>query len=148
MITAAWTDGSSIGNPGPAAWAVLVDGQLYSEYVGVRTNNQAEVLAIFNAIIRLPPNASSVIFTDSRCAIGWFSQHWNINTEFVRAYKRIIDDIVVSNNMNIVYSLVKAHSGIYENELVDTTAHSVAKRAMQVALNAPQIPCSRLHGVP
>lgn len=51
-----FSDGASRGNPGPAAIAFLVVGEgreilkRYSEYLGVRTNNQAEYEALIQAL--------------------------------------------------------------------------------------------------
>ena len=38
----AYTDGGARGNPGPAAIGVVVGDKEYGEYVGAKTNNQAE----------------------------------------------------------------------------------------------------------
>lgn len=51
-----YSDGASRGNSGPSAIAFIVvgeDGRIlkrYSEYVGVRTNNQAEYEAVISAL--------------------------------------------------------------------------------------------------
>jgi len=51
-----YSDGASRGNPGPSAIVFIVlrqDGKIlkrYSEYVGVRTNNQAEYEALISAL--------------------------------------------------------------------------------------------------
>ena len=51
-----YSDGASRGNPGPSAIAFTVVGaggeilKRYSEYVGVRTNNQAEYEALISAL--------------------------------------------------------------------------------------------------
>ena len=45
-----YTDGGARGNPGPAALGVVINGREYSEYLGVRTNNEAEYLALVFAL--------------------------------------------------------------------------------------------------
>lgn len=45
-----YTDGGARGNPGPAAIGVVVGGKHYDEYCGVKTNNQAEYLAVIFAL--------------------------------------------------------------------------------------------------
>jgi len=51
-----YSDGASRGNPGPSAIAFVVlteDGKIlkkHSEYVGMKTNNQAEYEALINAL--------------------------------------------------------------------------------------------------
>jgi len=47
-----YTDGGSRGNPGPAALGVFVEtlGKRYGEYIGTKTNNEAEYAAIMFAL--------------------------------------------------------------------------------------------------
>ncbi len=45
-----YTDGGSRGNPGPSAIGVVVGDKEYSEYLGERTNNQAEYMAVVFAL--------------------------------------------------------------------------------------------------
>lgn len=41
-----YTDGGSRGNPGKAAIGVVIGEKEYSEYIGIKTNNQAEYMAL------------------------------------------------------------------------------------------------------
>lgn len=122
-----WTDGACLGNPGHAAWGALVDRRLFSGYIGIATNNIAEISAVYNGIIRAPSGSTINIFTDSNLVVGVFCRGWRSSNEVVGAYKRIIDDLRDSHNLRITFRLVKGHSGIYENELVDSAASSVAR---------------------
>ncbi|MFA6354501.1 MAG: ribonuclease HI family protein [Candidatus Paceibacterota bacterium] len=45
-----YTDGGSRGNPGPSAIGVVVGDKEYSEYLGEKTNNQAEYQALVFAL--------------------------------------------------------------------------------------------------
>ena len=51
-----YSDGASRGNPGPSAIAFMIfneDGKIlkrYSEYIGIKTNNQAEYVALISAL--------------------------------------------------------------------------------------------------
>lgn len=47
-----YTDGGSRGNPGPAALGVHIEtlGKSYGEYLGEKTNNEAEYAAIVSAL--------------------------------------------------------------------------------------------------
>ena len=47
------TDGGSRGNPGPAAIGVTLGSREYGEYIGTKTNNQAEYLAVVFAFKKL-----------------------------------------------------------------------------------------------
>lgn len=48
-----YTDGGSRGNPGPAAIGVIFDGKEYGEFIGIKTNNQAEYEAIIFALKKI-----------------------------------------------------------------------------------------------
>lgn len=45
-----YTDGGSRGNPGPAAIGVVINDKEYGEYLGEKTNNQAEYEAVIFAL--------------------------------------------------------------------------------------------------
>lgn len=45
-----YTDGGSRGNPGPAACGYTINGIGYGEYLGVKTNNEAEYAGIIEAL--------------------------------------------------------------------------------------------------
>lgn len=45
-----YTDGGARGNPGPAAIGVVVSSKEYGEYLGEKTNNQAEYEAVIFAL--------------------------------------------------------------------------------------------------
>jgi ribonuclease HI len=47
-----YTDGGSRGNPGQAAIGVVVAGKEYGERLGVKTNNEAEYLAVIFALTK------------------------------------------------------------------------------------------------
>jgi ribonuclease HI/probable phosphoglycerate mutase len=47
------TDGGARGNPGPAAVGFVIGGKEYGEYLGVKTNNQAEYLAVIYALEKI-----------------------------------------------------------------------------------------------
>ncbi len=48
-----YTDGGSRGNPGPAAIGIVIGGKEYGEYLGNKTNNQAEYAAVIFALKKM-----------------------------------------------------------------------------------------------
>jgi ribonuclease HI len=50
-----YTDGGSRGNPGPAALGVYIEtlDRGYGEYLGIKTNNDAEYAAIYSALKKI-----------------------------------------------------------------------------------------------
>jgi ribonuclease HI len=119
----AFTDGSSRGNPGPAGWAVLHDGELSSGNFEYATNNFAELYAAREAIGLTPPNCHVHIHTDSQLVIGWLSKGWACNIDLNRF---LLDDIIEHcNTQKITYSTewVKGHSTDLDNTRVDAEAY-------------------------
>jgi ribonuclease HI len=51
--TVVYTDGGSRGNPGPAAVGVVIGDKEYGEYLGEKTNNQAEYEAVIFALKKI-----------------------------------------------------------------------------------------------
>jgi len=81
-----YTDGGSRGNPGPAAFCVMFKNELdqvvylHSEYLGVKTNNQAEMLAIGHAFEKAPAYTKGDVhlYSDSKCAISWLKGDYQV----------------------------------------------------------------------
>jgi ribonuclease HI len=127
-----WTDGAAKGNPGPAGWAVLKDGELISDWIGHATNNFAELFAILQALEACPPSSEVHVHTDSKLAIGllsgWRTEHAHL-ASLVKAIRVTAD----CKDQKLVLHKTRGHSGIAENEMVDRAA------AMQAALYANSI---------
>ena len=118
----AFTDGSVQGNPGPAGWAALVDGVLYSDSVGHATNNEAEMLAIMYAVMYAPSRCRLFIHTDSKLAIGWLSKSFGMrNKDLIRIAKAYFV-IIKAKGIVVTFKHVKGHSGDPGNTRVDRAA--------------------------
>ncbi|NQU78048.1 ribonuclease HI family protein [Candidatus Falkowbacteria bacterium] len=84
-----YTDGGARGNPGPAAFGVVVedlDGKMvgkFSKYLGETTNNQAEYQAVHFALEKAKEmRASEVeIFSDSELIVKQLNQDYKIKNE-------------------------------------------------------------------
>lgn len=92
-----YTDGASRGNPGPASWGfVFTDGEtvLYedSEYLGERTNNQAEYHAVINAIetAREMHDGPLVVHSDSKLLVNQLNGAWKVKD---RRLRELYDDV-------------------------------------------------------
>ena len=120
----AYTDGSARGNPGPAGWAVLIDGELYSDWVEYASNNWAEMYAILQAVMLAPSGVHLYIYTDSKLCIGWLSQSYGMRNkqliDIAKAY------FIVKATKHIVVTLkhVRGHNGDSGNQRVDRAAHA------------------------
>jgi ribonuclease HI len=92
-----WTDGGCVPNPGPAGIGVVIlDGkqrQEISEFLGMGTNNIAELTAIVRGLESLPDRTRPVVvYSDSAYAIGLLTQNWKpkANVELVAHLRKLI----------------------------------------------------------
>ena len=125
-----WTDGACSGNPGPMGIGVVViDGpqrKEKGEYLGVGTNNIAELTAIVRGIDLAGPAATDKpvrIFTDSSYAIGVLSKGWK-----AKANQALIADIKKRlAPLRAEFVKVAGHAGIPENERCDELARNAIR---------------------
>jgi ribonuclease HI len=122
-----WTDGACSGNPGPMGIGVVViDGaqrREAGEYLGVGTNNIAELTAIERGV-ELAGAAGDDgrrfrIYTDSSYAIGVLSKGWKAkaNQELIARIKRKLAAVP-----RVEFVKVAGHAGVPENERCDWLA--------------------------
>ena len=136
-----YTDGSCIGNPGPAGIGVVAcfsntDSQHLSKGIGRATNNIAELEAINLALQMIcerlieprtgpsPPLPLAIrIRSDSKYAIGVVTKGWKIsvNVELITSVKRRFA-LAKTLCPDIELRYVPAHSNIVGNELADKLA--------------------------
>lgn len=127
-----YTDGACSGNPGPMGLgAVVMDGderKEISEYLGIGTNNIAELTAIARALEAIPKahrKRTVVLHTDSSYSIGVLSKGWKAkaNTELIMGIRAQIEEFGALH-----FVKVKGHSGIPENERCDELATDAVSR--------------------
>ena len=123
-----YTDGSSLGNPGPAGCGVLMtykDREKHvSRYLGTGTNNVAELEGVRVALKLMKDRTVPVdIYTDSTYVIGVLQKNWKAkeNVELIESIRELLgkfDDVKLIK--------VKGHAGIGPNETVDELARQAA----------------------
>jgi len=122
-----WTDGACSGNPGPMGIGmVVIDGphrKEKGEYLGIGTNNIAELTAIERAVDLAGPSAASHrlrVYTDSSYAIGVLSKGWKAkaNQDLVARIRRKLTAFPAS----VEFVKVAGHAGVPENERCDELA--------------------------
>jgi ribonuclease HI len=123
----AYTDGSSLGNPGPAGWGVLYsDGREFSgDLIG--TNNQAELMAAWMAVENAPRGCQLEIATDSKLVIGWLSQGWNVQHLHIAQLIACFHNAVQSNDVEVTFRKVKGHASDVNNNYVDSSSRIEAR---------------------
>lgn len=140
-----FTDGSSLGNPGPGGWGSIVHihkGAEVHELGGSdpkTTNNRMEMTAVIEALNFLgmqkidEPNVT--VFTDSQYIIngitkwvhGWQANGWMTKTKVPVLNKDLWQKLVEAvKGKEIDWHYVEGHAGIPGNERVDGIATSFA----------------------
>jgi ribonuclease HI len=126
-----WTDGACEGNPGPAGLGVvIIDGaerRELSEYLGLGTNNIAELTAILRGLETIADRKRPVIvYSDSQYSIGLLTQNWK-----AKANKELVEELrgLTREFRDLRFVKVAAHSGIPLNERVDELARGAITRA-------------------
>jgi ribonuclease HI len=124
-----YTDGACTGNPGPMGiGVVVVDGKErreLSEYLGVGTNNIAELTAIERALEISPKDRTVVVHSDSAYALGLLGQSWKAkkNVELVARLRQL-----AAQFKDVRWVKVPGHSGVPENERCDVLARQAIEK--------------------
>lgn len=123
-----YCDGACSGNPGPAAWgAVLLCKGHRKEldgYIGIATNNEAEVTAAIEALAALKYPCKVIIYSDSKYLVEGAKGTWNITTN-LQCWSELEE---VAAPHEIEWKWIKGHSGIEGNERANTLANRRAYR--------------------
>jgi ribonuclease HI len=127
-----YTDGASRNNPGHASagWVVYnLQGEEHSagkKYLGEKTNNQAEYLALIAGIKEvLPLNAEFCIYMDSELIVKQMKGEYKIKNKELLPLWQEAQDLLLFKNWNIVY-IPREHN---------KRADALANEALDTALN-------------
>jgi len=134
--TGVFTDGSCEGNPGPGGfgWVWVEEDEIVDQGHGAdpaTTNNRMELAALIAAYKRLPRDASTTIYSDSKLCVDTLTQ-WAAGWER-RGWKRKSGPIANLELVREAYALfrehptvqvlwIKAHDGSRWNEYADALA--------------------------
>ena len=144
-----YTDGSSLGNPGPGGWAALLRFREREREIGGReaftTNNRMELLAAIRGLETLQRPCRVRLVTDStyvrdgitRWVASWKRRGWRTAggqpVKNVDLWQRL-DDAAAGHEVDWVWT--RGHSGHPDNERVDRRARAEAAAAMAGAAGA------------
>jgi ribonuclease HI len=126
-----YTDGASSGNPGPSGIGIVLrfgkHEKEISKYIGIATNNIAELEAIRTGLLTIKDSRLPVrIFTDSSYAYGVLTLGWKArkNQDIIKSIKKIL---LKFNDLKFIK--IKGHAGHEGNERADFLATSAIKKA-------------------
>lgn len=125
----AWTDGASSGNPGPAGWAVLIDGELIADCVLYATNNEMELFAAYQAVANCPAYYELTIHTDSKLTIGLLGMGWHTVKPHLAALQAIVLEVAQLRGVALRFEKSKGHAFDENNNRVDRAAVTQARIA-------------------
>ena len=124
------TDGGSRGNPGKAAsaYVVYVDGEIVkkdSVYIGLKTNNEAEYVAVRNALKWLKENQQnftidSVLFCiDSELVVKQLNGEYKIKNLNLKKFIDEIKETETGIDKNIFYKFIRREKNKMADKLVN-----------------------------
>jgi len=143
-----YTDGSALGNPGPAGFAYLLINKKsntvieYGEHRDYATNNQMELWALLSAFKKLcsiEEKQHVIIHLDSEYVKNgisvwvknWKKNGWKtaakkpvLNKELWEKIDELYDQVKTMHDIDLKY--VPGHAGFAGNEIVDTIARTLA----------------------
>ena len=134
-----YTDGSCLENPGNGGWAaIIIDDGKKTQIKGSKkntTNNQMELMAPIEALKKIPKGSEVQIFTDSKYVKSgitewihnWKKNGWKTaNKQKVKNKDLWVELDLLSNQFDIKWNWVKAHSNDKLNNEVDLIAREAA----------------------
>ena len=141
-ITAVYTDGCAIPNPGAGGWAVVAigNGRVVSErqgHAGHTTNNRMEMQALIEAFRMLPTGTEAEVFSDSQLSVrtltewapawrraGWRRSRGGIaNLDLVREALELFEE-----RPKCRVRWIRGHAGHRWNERADELANAAANQ--------------------
>jgi ribonuclease HI len=132
-----YTDGSSLGNPGPGGYGiVLLSGEYRKELsqgYKLTTNNRMELLAVIIALESLKKENSDVtVYSDSKYVVDSIENKWvfswkNKNFKDKKNPDLWLRFLKIYPKHNVKFIWVKGHANNKENEVCDKLAVNAAK---------------------
>lgn len=136
-----YTDGCSLGNPGPGGYAVLIKIEEKELQISgghpFTTNNRMELLSVIKGLSYFKEPKEIIVFTDSEYVLKgatewlpkWRAQNYK-NSEGKEIKNRDLWEELEKwlQLHKVTFVKVPAHSGYEENERVDKLAKKEAKK--------------------
>lgn len=127
MTVSIYTDGSSLGNPGPGGWAFICDKHEESGHEAHTTNNRMEIIAAMKALEYVQKKhitGTIGIYTDSNLVLSTMTKGWKRKTNH-DLWDRL-DALAAKQPLQ--WHKVPAHKDNVLNNRVDELARSAAMK--------------------
>lgn len=133
-----YTDGSSLGNPGPGGWAWWRHGDCWrAGGLPHTTNQQAELIAVLMALKQVPTNLPLDVVSDSQYAVNavtkwipqWRQAGWRTASgNPVQNLKLMqhLEQAMKARGITATVRWVRGHNGVLGNEHADRAAVAAA----------------------
>ena len=133
-----YTDGSSLGNPGPGGYGLIMEWvgknliKEFSKGFTKTTNNRMELLAVITGLELLKKDGFDVIiYSDSKYVVDAIKKKWLFDwkknnfkkKKNIDLWKRFLN---VYNKHNVKFEWIKGHSNHPQNERCDFLAVEAA----------------------
>ena len=134
-----YTDGSSIGNPGPGGYGIIMisdNGEYKKEFskgFKLTTNNRMELLAVIVALESIKiKNYNVEVFTDSKYVSDAVDKEWVFEWEKINFKKKKNPDLwkrflKIYRKHYVNFQWIKGHNNHLQNERCDYMAVEAAK---------------------
>ncbi len=138
-----YTDGGSLGNPGPGGYGAVLryNGHKREISGGYRltTNNRMELMAAIKALKALKEPCDVTLHTDSQYVAngitkGW-AKRWRANDWMRNKKEKALNAdlwaqlLALCEEHNVTFVWVRGHAGIPDNERCDKLAKEAAQQA-------------------
>jgi ribonuclease HI len=143
-----YTDGSSIGNPGPGGWgAVILERNQRREMFGAfpwTTISETELVAAIEALRSMPRGARIELYSDSELLIygmrgfvlRWKEQGWRNRRGAALQHRDLWTQLMrLDTELHIQWRWLKGHNG----HPLQTRADGLAYRAAKSLLNSQRL---------
>jgi len=134
-----YSDGSSLGNPGPGGWGTILEFNGHIKELSgadsLTTNNQMELIGVIEGLKALKEPCDVSIYSDSKYVVqginewlgNWIKNNWKTASKKpVKNQELWQDYIKVSKDHKINANWVKGHAGHPQNERCDELAKEEA----------------------
>jgi len=133
-----YTDGSSLGNPGPGGWSWWRHEECWAAgSLPHTTNQQAELVALLMALLHTPTNVSLKVISDSQYAVNlvskwlprWKRAGWRTASGEQVANLKIVQHLDKALHIRTIrpeFVWVRGHNGVAGNEHADRAAVAAA----------------------